>query len=441
MEVPLDAPGESKRVAIACQGGGSHTAFTAGVLKRLLRVEELKHYEVVGLSGTSGGAVCALLAWDNLLRGDTRGAAEALDAFWRDNSATAPHEQIINSWVLWASSLQNFITMPVVSPYYDNYFSVSALEEFKRMLERRVDFAKVGLQPEDSHPVLLVGAVDVLSGEFRTFNSRRERITSETILASAAIPTLFRSVRPGDGGTYWDGLFSQNPPVRELTDEGPDEIWVVQINPKELETEPRTVLEIVDRRNELSGNLSLHQELRSIEKIDQLLEEGLLSSDGKYKQIMVRVIELSRSRFSRSLGTASKLNRDPRFIEDLMSHGEAQAEEFLAALAFEDAWRGRDPDAVLGFFTEDAELVSSAPFPERGPHKGRAQIRSFVTEHLAEEVRVDLTKKQVARNEVAWTVRALAGDESANDWVDGVAEAEFRGRKLKALRLGTGSRP
>src|ERR671918_2933267 len=145
MEVPLDAPGESKRVAIACQGGGSHTAFTAGVLKRLLRVEELKRYKVVGLSGTSGGAVCALLAWDNLLRGDTRGAAEALDAFWRDNSATAPHEQIINSWVLWASNLQNFITMPAISPY-DNPFSVSALEEFKRMLERRVDFGRIEVQ-------------------------------------------------------------------------------------------------------------------------------------------------------------------------------------------------------------------------------------------------------------------------------------------------------
>jgi NTE family protein len=439
MEVPLDAPGESKRVAIACQGGGSHTAFTAGVLKRLLRAEVLKHHEVVGLSGTSGGAVCALLAWDNLLRGDTRGAAEALDAFWRDNSATAPHEQIINSWVLWASSLQNFITMPVVSPYYDNYFSVSALEEFKRMLERRVDFAKVGFQPEDSYPALLVGAVDVLSGEFRTFNSRRERITPETILASAAIPTLFRSVRAGDGGTYWDGLFSQNPPVRELTDEGPDEIWVIQINPKELETEPKTVLEIVDRRNELSGNLSLYQELRSIEKIDQLLEEGLLSPDGNYKQIVVRVIELSRSRFSRSLGTASKLNRDPRFIEELMSHGEARADEFLAALAFEDAWISRDLEAVVSFFAEDAELVSSAPFPGNGPYNGKARIRSFLTEYLAEEVRMDLTKKQVARNGVSWTARAATGEEPTNR-AEGVVEAEFREGKIKALRLRAGIR-
>jgi NTE family protein len=425
-------------VAIACQGGGSHTAFTAGVLKKFLRSEEFKRYEVVGLSGTSGGAVCALLVWHNLLRGDGAGAAEALDAFWRDNSAAAPHEQLVNSWILWMSNLQNFVTMPAISPY-DNPFSDSVLEEFKKMLERRVDFAEVGVQPEDSYPMLLVGAVNVLSGEFRTFNSRQDRITPETILASAAIPNLFRSVRPGDGGTYWDGLFSQNPPVRELTDEGPDEIWVVQINPKELETEPRAVVEIADRRNELSGNLSLYQELHSIEKIDQLLEEGLLSRDGKYKQIMVRVIELSRSRFSGSLGTASKANRDPRFIEDLMSHGEAQAEEFLAALAFEDAWRSRDPDAVMNCFAEDADLVSSAPFPGRGPYRGRGQIRPFVAEHLAEEVRVDLTKKQVARNEVAWTVRSLGGDGSSAR-SKGVAEAQFREGKIKALRLSAGSR-
>jgi len=406
------------------------------VLKKLLRTEELKRYEVVGLSGTSGGAVCALLAWHNLLRGDGAGAAEALDDFWRDNSATAPHEQIVNHWVVWASNLQNFVTMPAVSPY-DNPFSVSALEEFKKMLERRVDFGKIEVQPEDSYPVLLIGAVDVLSGEFKTFNSRRDKITPETILASAAIPTLFRSVRSGDGGIYWDGLFSQNPPVRELTDEGPDEIWVVQINPKELETEPRTVLEIADRRNELSGNLSLYQELHSIEKIDQLLEEGLLSPDGRYKQIVVRVIELSRSRFSQSLGTASKLNRDPRFIEDLMSHGEDRAEEFLAALAFEDVWRSRDTDAVMGFFADDAELVSSAPFPGRGPYKGRARIRSFVTEYLAEEVRMDLTKKQVARHGAAWTVRAVTGDKPANR-VEGVVEAEFREGKIKTLHLRVG---
>ena len=50
-------------------------------------------------------------------------------------------------------------------------------------------------------PMLLLGAVDVLSGRFRAFNSRTERITADRVLASAAIPTLFPAVHV-DGGVY-----------------------------------------------------------------------------------------------------------------------------------------------------------------------------------------------------------------------------------------------
>jgi NTE family protein len=88
------------------------------------------------------------------------------------------------------------------------------------MLEKWVKFEETRTPREDSGPMLLVGAVDVRSGEFKAFNSRRDRISAETILASTALPTLFRAV-PTDGGVYWDGLFSQNPPVRELTDANP----------------------------------------------------------------------------------------------------------------------------------------------------------------------------------------------------------------------------
>src|SRR4029434_7984087 len=135
----------------------------------------------------------------------------------------------------------------------------------------------------------------------------RAQTTAAMSLASAPTPTLFRAVEVGDG-TYWDGLFSQNPPVRELVDTRPDELWVVQINPSARDDEPTSMVEIADRRNELSGNLSLHQELGFIEKINQLLEEGLLAEDGRYKQIVVRLIELARPQLSRKLGAASKLN-------------------------------------------------------------------------------------------------------------------------------------
>src|SRR5215207_788573 len=162
------------RVAIACQGGGSHTAFTAGVLERLLGAEELAGIEVVGLSGTSGGAVCALLAWSALL-----------EAFWADNSATSPLEQLVNAWVMWAAKLEGLVVLPAVSPY-DTWTSTSALEEFRAMLERRVDFGRLAAPAGDAAPMLLVGAVDVLSGEFKAFNSRHDKITADTILASAA---------------------------------------------------------------------------------------------------------------------------------------------------------------------------------------------------------------------------------------------------------------
>jgi NTE family protein len=83
----VEEASNKKRVAIACQGGGSHTAFTAGVLKGLLRSGRLQKHEVVALSGTSGGAVCALLTWHHLLEGDAAGAVGALDAFWRETFA------------------------------------------------------------------------------------------------------------------------------------------------------------------------------------------------------------------------------------------------------------------------------------------------------------------------------------------------------------------
>jgi NTE family protein len=422
------------RVAIACQGGGSHTAFTAGVLKRLLGADELAGVEIVGLSGTSGGAVCALLAWSALLDGDPAAAGDRLEAFWADNSASTPLEQVVNAWVVWAAKLENLVVLPAVSPY-NTPTSVQALREFRAMLERQVDFdrlaAKAG-QAVASGPMLVLGAVDVLSGSFRAFNSRREPITAEMILGSAAIPNLFRAVQVG-GGTYWDGLFSQNPPVRELVDARPDELWVIQINPARLDQEPRSVVEIADRRNELAGNLSLHQELGFIEKIDQLLEEGLLAEDGKYKQIVIRLIELARPQLSRKLGAASKLNRDPAFIAELLAHGEALAEKFLAALAFERAWRCSDPAALLSCFANDAELWSGPPFPDREGLRGRQRIGRFVREHLTTDLHFDPTRKQVAGHRVSWSVRAWRDDPGRQ--VLGHAEAEFRAGKVVGLRL------
>ncbi len=339
----------------------------------------------------------------------------------------------MNAWMMAVSRLQDYLVMPALSPY-DNPAATSALDELRTMLRRRVDFDELQVQSDDLAPLLLIGAVNVLSGDFKTFSSRRERITVDAILASAAIPNLFRSVHLGEG-VYWDGLFSQNPPVRELIDARPDEIWVVQINPKQCDDEPRTISEIADRRNELAGNLSLYQELHFIENIDRMLDEGRLAADGKYRPIVVRVIELARSSLPGSLGAASKLNREPAFIADLIDHGEERAEQFLGALAFEDAWRSQDVEAVMEFFTDASELECSAPFRALGPYRGRRLIRRFVVNNLAKELTVDLTRKQVARDKVAWTVR-FQRDHGIR--VQGPAEAVFDGQQVATLRFGVG---
>jgi NTE family protein len=414
-----------RRVAIACQGGGSHTAFTAGVLARLFDGDELDGCEVVALSGTSGGAVCALLAWSALREGDRHKARALLQGFWEDNSASSMMDAAVNAWMVWVSTLQGLGMVPVASPYD---LPVDGLQTFRDLLTRRVDFDAIDVDSAGEHPLLLMGAVDVLSGQFRAFHSRRDRITADMVLASAAIPTVFPTVHT-DGGAFWDGLFSQNPPVRELLETKPDELWVIQINPTVREDEPRSVLDITDRRNELAGNLSLYQELHVIELIDRLLAEGQLVGD-RYKQVVVRVLEFSRPLSSKLMGPASKLNRDARFIRSLMDQGERQVEEFLAARAFEDAWRAAADDEVLELFAPDAELTSTAPFRVRPNLRG--QDAHDAIRALRSDVRMDLTHKQLTRERAVWTVR-LEGSPSDTR---GRIEAEFEDGRVVRVQLG-----
>jgi NTE family protein len=120
-----------------------------------------------------------------------------------------------------------------------------------------------------------------------------------------------------------------------------------------------------------------------------------------------------------------------------MSHGEQQAEEFIAALAFEQAWLNRDAAAVMDLFAEDSELVSTPPFSQPGSYRGPEQIRQFVREQLSRGVRPDLTHKHAARERVTWTIRAQ-GDSPGTD-LHGQAEAEFRAGKVTTLRISVPS--
>ena len=422
-----------RRVAIACQGGGSHTAFTAGVLAGLFRPEVTDRYRIVGLSGTSGGAICALLAWSALIDGDPTLAAPRLSSFWAANSASGPVERAANSWLLWLSQLSRYVAMPEISPY-QSPIPVTATAQLRQMLDDGADFPRLAAAAAAAPgaPALLLGAVDVLSGDFKAFDSRRGEITAEAVLASAAIPNLFRSVHV-NGGTYWDGLFSQNPPVHELLDTDPDEIWVIQINPKQRSTEPQSTLEISDRRNELAGNLSLYQELDHIEFIDSLIERGLLVGE-KYRPTVVRIIEKSRSRESQALGTASKMNRDPAFLSGLIADGRRRAAEFLAGVRFEDAWRDGDTEQLLTFFADDCLVSSEPPFQPLPEATGKQAVLQFLADRLANRVQVNPTRKQSTAEQLRWDIRSTHPE--TGERVEGLVRATVRGGEIVEFRLG-----
>jgi NTE family protein len=339
-----------KKLAIACQGGGSHTAFTAGVLKKLLEEKIYKQYELVGLSGTSGGGICATAAWYGLLKvakGSSEPGYKWLIDFWKDNSANSCWEESLNDWTIQTLRLQELGLIPTfaTSPYTVDWLlkiwgSLVPRREyfdFRQLLEKHIDFEEIENLVERSSPRLFLGAVDILSGEFKTFDSHQGEITVEAVMASAALPTLFRAVKIGKAA-YWEGLFSENPPIGQFlvndVKRRPDEIWVVRINPQSRATEPIIEPEIMVRRDELAGNLSLSKEIELIELVNRWVERGVFQDffRDRVKLIQIRQIEMSPE-LSGNLDYVSKLNRASSFIDILIADGEKQAEKFLESLA------------------------------------------------------------------------------------------------------------
>lgn len=315
---------QTTRIAIACQGGGSHNAFTAGVLRELFRTWPEGH-QLVALSGSSGGGVCATLAWIGLIQNDLNLSQRLLADFWRDNSASGLIDSWVNFGLVSYAQMMNFLPLPEVSPYR---LPDWGQEQLGQLLDKHIPFEKIPEWIRHDSPQLMIGAVNVLSGDFHVFQGLK--VTRQALLASAAIPNLFRAVE-AEGSLYWDGLFSQNPPIHNLTRAKPDEIWVIQINPTRRRHEPTTLEEIRDRRNELAGNLSMFQEIRMITRINQLLEEGSLNNPA-YRPIRVRQIPVELE-----LNYLSKVDRDPGFLETLMEHGRSQALRFLSGQVHECA--------------------------------------------------------------------------------------------------------
>jgi NTE family protein len=311
-------------VDLALQGGGSHGAFTWGVLDRLLDEPWLK---IDGISGTSAGAMNAVVLAGGFAAGGCAGAKAALEAFWRRVSASArfspirrsPLDVFLGRWTLDTSPfyLAFDLASRVFSPY-DLNFGTNPL---RKVLAESVDFAQVAAAPIR----LFVTATNVRTGRGRVF--RNADLTPDVLLASACLPTLFHAIEI-DGETYWDGGYSGNPTITPLVRECQSQDTIlVAVNPVERPGTPRSAREILDRLNEVSFNATLLKELRMIALLRQVADAG--HSEGR-KWADMR-IHLVASKMLAELGASSKFNAEWDFLCMLRDEGRRAAEAFLAA--------------------------------------------------------------------------------------------------------------
>lgn len=254
-----------KRVNLALQGGGAHGAFTWGVLDYLLEDGRLAF---AGVSGASAGAVNAVMLVDGLARGGPEEARKRLAEFWRAASLggglpgpqRAVLDRVLALFPVGGSPVQIFVDAMsrLMSPYDFNPLNINPLKD---LIGRFVDFDAIrNCEALD----LFVSATNVHSGRLRVF--RREEISADVIMASAALPHVFRAVEI-DGEPYWDGGFTGNPAILPLVAANTDDVLLVQIAPLRRDDTPTSARDILNRVNEIAFSSPLAAELRALEYV------------------------------------------------------------------------------------------------------------------------------------------------------------------------------
>ena len=314
------------RIDLALQGGGSHGAFTWGVLDALLDDDTL---EIAGISGTSAGAMNAVALAAGLMEGGREGARQALRRFWARVGELSPFAAVTGASLPWLGPVQDFAPWlgAHLSPYQLNPLNLNPL---RRILLDTVDFERVRGCDKTR---LYIAATRVRTGELRVFD--QHELSADVVMASACLPLLFQAVEI-DGEAYWDGGYAGNPSLLPLVlESAADDLLVVQINPRERQELPRQAGDILERINEITFNASLLRELRSIETLKQLLAAEGWAARQLRSPVFRRLAALRMHRIDgggalAELGAGSKLRTDPAFLERLFEQGREAAGHWLA---------------------------------------------------------------------------------------------------------------
>jgi NTE family protein len=324
------------RIDLALQGGGSHGAFTWGVLDRLLEDERL---EIAGISGASAGAMNAVAVAGGLMEGGRAGARTALNRFWTRVADASPFNRLDdgplgaifgpnNPWMKpWIAPLQQLgqYLGSQLSPYQLNPLNLNPLRD---ILADTVDFEAVRAC---NLTQLFIAATQVATGELRIF--RQSELTADMVLASASLPLLFQAVEI-DGQAYWDGGYAGNPVLMPLIGEtDADDLLLVQINPRERTELPTQAADILERINEITFNASLLKELRSIALLRQLIADEDQPAHhyrnplfGRVEALRLHLID--GGALLAPLGAGSKTQTSASFLNELHDMGYAAADRW-----------------------------------------------------------------------------------------------------------------
>jgi NTE family protein len=347
-----------KPVNLALQGGGSHGALTWGVLDRILEDPRLAIAEI---SGTSAGAMNAVVLADGHTRGGPDGARKALAGFWKAVSDAArlspiqrsPLDRLLGRYsldyapgYLWVEGMSRFF-----SPYEINPLGLNPLRD---ILCETVDFGNVH---RCEAITVHVAATNVRNGRERVFSG--EEVTADAVMASACLPQMYPAVEI-DGEAYWDGGFSGNPALGPLvTSERCADIIIVQINPVVRDKPPRSAREIINRVNEISFNGSLIKELKAISLMQQLVEAKGLDL-GVAGRTYLHLIHADQE--VQDLSASSKMNAEWKYLRMLFDRGRRWADVWLDK-NFDRLGKGSTL-ALEEFFAEDRRPLNLPPLSE-----------------------------------------------------------------------------
>jgi len=312
------------RLNLALQGGGAHGAFTWGVLDRLLEDPSM---QFEGLSGSSAGAMNAVVLADGWLKGGREGARSGLAAFWTEVGKQMP-------WTMVTQGEGDAISLAPASKWLANwagYFSPTQLNPFdlnplRDLLNRLVDFEQLRAR---SPFKLFVGTTQANSGRLRVF--REHELSVDVLLASACLPKIHRSVEI-DGEPYWDGGYCANPAVFPLfyDCESPD-VLLVLLSPLRREGTPRSVEEIEARIVELAFSANFMREMRMFAQATDYSSPAFLTLGRLERRLQrMRFHMIDSSRLVSLQRTETKALAHRPFLELLCGQGRERASAWLA---------------------------------------------------------------------------------------------------------------